>query len=319
MRAIRRLLLIAAPLTLLVIAAGAFTRLSDAGLGCPDWPACYGQIIGVPDAAAAAAHSPQAPLDTQKAWIEVGHRYVAGLLGLVLLAAAVLSLRLSPLPRAPLILAALVLAQAFLGMLTVTGKLQPLVVSAHLLGGMFIFSTIMYALISRPLTSPSPLLLWAGGVAAAVLVLQVFLGGWVSANHAALACPDFPLCQGGWLPPVLEWSGFSPFRELHLDISGAPVSAAALSTIHWAHRLGALVTVLVLGGFGVLYWRAGGRGIATGLWILLAVQVMLGIINVAAALPLWSALLHNTVAALIAAKISMMIAKINLAKAATQP
>ncbi|MGI9297663.1 MAG: COX15/CtaA family protein [Gammaproteobacteria bacterium] len=313
--AVRRLLFFAAPLTFLVVVAGAFTRLSDAGLGCPDWPTCYGQIVGVPDAAAAAAHSPDSPLDSKKAWIEIAHRYIAALLGLVVFAAAVLSLRSSessPKNRAPLFAAVLVILQALLGMLTVTERLRPIVVSVHLMGGVFIFAVLVYAQ-TRPFLprffSP-PFLRAACVFAATILAMQIFLGGWVSANYAALSCPDFPRCGGEWLPPTTDWGGFAPGRELHLDSSGAPISAAALATIHWTHRAFAVFAAAVLGGFGILLWRAGMRGIACGLWFLLAVQIALGIVNVLAGLPLWSALSHNAVAALLAAQTAAAAAKI---------
>ena len=316
--AARRLLLWSAPLAFFVITAGAFTRLSDAGLGCPDWPGCYGQLIGVPDAAAAAAHSPEAPLDARKAWIEVSHRYAAGILGLILFAAAGFAARQSPKPRAPFFLAALVAAQAILGMLTVTEKLRPLVVSAHLLGGMLILAALAYSLAARPLPRPPPKMLRTAAVlAAAVLAVQIFLGGWVSANYAALSCPDFPQCRGGWLPPVLDWEGFVLGRELYLDSAGAPLADSALATIHWAHRAFAPAALLVLGGFGALLWREKLRGAAAGLWILLAAQVFLGVVNVLSGLPLWSALLHNAVAGLIAATIGVMLAKISISEKRT--
>ncbi|MGU9951233.1 MAG: COX15/CtaA family protein [Gammaproteobacteria bacterium WSBS_2016_MAG_OTU1] len=311
----RRLLLFAIPLTLFVVVAGAYTRLSDAGLGCPDWPGCYGKLLGVPDAATAAAHSPDSPLDTEKAWIEVFHRYIAAALGILLVAAAFTAAKLSPKPRAPFVLVALVIAQGLLGMLTVTDKLRPIVVSMHLMGGFLIFGTVVYATTVRPLLQPPlPILRSVALVALVIFIAQVFLGGWVSANYAALSCPDFPLCQGGWLPPTIDWSGFALGRELHLDDSGAPISAAALATIHWAHRLGALCAAIALGWLGWLLWQAQARAAANMLWILLGLQILLGIANVALGLPLWTALLHNAVAALIAATMGIIMAKISLAK-----
>ncbi|MDM5147088.1 COX15/CtaA family protein [Candidatus Persebacteraceae bacterium Df01] len=312
----RGLLAAAAPLALLVIVAGAFTRLSDAGLGCPDWPACYGQLIGVPDAATAAAHSPDWPLDPRKAWIEVGHRYIAGLLGLVLFAAAVLSLRSTPTGGkvmrnyAPTVLAVLVAGQALLGMLTVTDRLRPLVVSSHLLGGLLIIATIAYALATRPPTRAPTILRIVAVLAAATLAMQIFLGGWVSTNYAALACPDFPLCQNGWTPPVLDWRGFELERALHKNMDGSPISSAALATIHWVHRIGALVASVVLSFFAILLWRHGMRGGAVGLLVLLTAQIALGIINVVAGLPIWAAVAHNGIAALLAASVGALTAKL---------
>ncbi|MGI9306505.1 MAG: COX15/CtaA family protein [Gammaproteobacteria bacterium] len=315
-KTVRRLLQCAAPLAFFVIAAGAYTRLSDAGLGCPDWPGCYGQVVGVPSAAAAAAHSPHAPLDARKARIELGHRYVAGVLGLILFAAAGLSWRQTPRPRAPLFLAALVIAQALLGMLTVTQGLRPIIVVAHLLGGALILAALAFTLTARPLPRAPPRLLRVlAAAAAAALAVQIFLGGWVSANYAALSCPDFPLCRGGWLPPQTDWSGFAPGRELYLDATGAAVSDAALATIHWTHRAFAPVALILLFAFGAVLWREKARGAAVLLWILPAAQAVLGAVNVLAGLPIWSALAHNAVAVLIAATIGMMFAKINLSGA----
>ncbi|MBE8158387.1 MAG: heme A synthase, partial [Betaproteobacteria bacterium] len=150
----------------------------------------------------------------------------------------------------------------------------------------------------------------AAGLAAAALSVQIFLGGWVSANYAALSCPDFPQCRGGWLPPVLDWEGFALGRALHLDSAGAPLADSALATIHWAHRAFAPVAALALAGFGALLWREKLRGTAAALWALTATQVLLGAVNVLAGLPLWSALLHNAAAALIAATMGVMLAKI---------
>ena len=310
-RIVRRLLLIAAPLTFAVIVAGAYTRLSDAGLGCPDWPTCYGQLVGVPDAAAAAAHSPNAPLDKNKAWIEVAHRYIAGVLGLLLFAAAAWSLRVRPLPRAPLVLAILVCGQALLGMLTVTELLRPIVVSAHLLGGILIFTMIVYALTARDAPRSSVGLKAAALATTAILLIQIFLGGWVSANYAALSCPDFPRCLGGWQPPTIDWRGYVLARDLYVDADGAPLTAAALATIHWVHRVFAIIATAAIGGFGVLLWRTQARRRATILWSLLSLQIILGIINVVAGLPLWSALSHVAVAALLMATMGGNLAKLS--------
>ena len=308
------LLWVAAPLTLIVIVAGAFTRLSDAGLGCPDWPGCYGQLIGAPDASVAAAHSPAALFDSKKAWIEVTHRYIAAALGLLIAAAAILSARRSlsaALFRPPVWLAVLVIFQALLGMLTVTDKLRPIIVSAHLLGGIFIFTVIAYALTTQYLRHPaSGYLRTMFAVTAMIITLQIFLGGWVSTNYAALSCPDFPLCHGQWLPPKVEWEGFVLSRELHLDSTGAPISAAALTTIHWIHRTVAALVVLCVIGLGLLLLRAGAISSAVILWMLVILQVMLGIINVLKGLPLWSALAHNVVAAILAATMGVIMAKI---------
>ena len=307
----RSLLRLAVPLTFAVIIAGAYTRLSDAGLGCPDWPGCYGQLIGVPDAETAAAHTPESPLDVRKARIEVGHRYIAGVLGLLLFTAAFLAARTKPIPRAPLLLAVLVVAQALLGMLTVTELLRPIIVSAHLMGGMLILATAVYALGARPLSQPPSRLLQTTAIAAAaVLAIQIFLGGWVSANYAALACPGFPHCADGWLPETMTWEGYAPGRDLHLDAAGAPLGHHALATIHWTHRAFAIAAFVTLGGLGALLWRTGAWTAAAALWTLLAAQTMLGAVNVLAGLPMWSALSHVGGAALLAATMAWILAMV---------
>lgn len=311
----RRLHLLALPLTFFVIVAGAFVRLSDAGLGCPDWPGCYGELIGVADEETATARYPQGEYDLKKAWIEVGHRYIAGVLGLLLLAAAVADWRRRRrLGLAQLLLLAVV-AQALLGMLTVTDKLRPIVVVAHLLGGLLILSLLVAVCVNRPLSaSPSAaarkrLLSW-WNVAAAALVVQIALGGWVSSNYAGLACPDFPLCQGGWTPPAADFSGFYPWRELHRGADGQAISNAALTTIHWVHRLGAALLLVVFVAFAAVLWRGGCRRESRGLMAVLLLQIGVGVSVVMWQLPLWAAVAHNAVAAVLVIKVSGLRVKL---------
>lgn len=309
----RRLLLAALPLTFIVIVVGAFVRLTDAGLGCPDWPGCYGQLVGVASEAEAAQRFPDSPYDLKKAWIEVGHRLIAGALGLLILAAAIADWRARRRASLVLLLPPLVLAQALLGMLTVTQKLKPVIVTAHLIGGLAILALIAALVVSRPLSAPlaarARLQQW-WGAAAAVLALQIVLGGWVSTNYAGLACPDFPLCQGGVFPPHWDFSAFALQRELHINSDGSPVTAAALATIHWLHRAAALAVLAVFAAFIAQLRRAGARGEARGLAAFLALQIALGIVNVLWQLPLWAAVAHNAVAALLVVNIAVLGVKL---------
>jgi cytochrome c oxidase assembly protein subunit 15 len=309
----RRLAFLAAALAFLVIVAGAYVRLEDAGLGCPDWPGCYGQLLGVPDEAHEVARAervfPGKTVDASRAWKELFHRYLAATLGLLILALAVMAWRRSGATgRRPWLASALVLLVAFqatLGMWTVTMLLKPAIVTLHLLGGMAILALLVW-LALREMDLPAPpasisrrLRPWAAA-GLAILACQIALGGWVSSNYAALACPDFPTCQGAWLPQMDFRHAFPAMRELGMTAAGAPLPNEALVAIHWAHRLGAAATALLLGGVAIVLARTAGytaHGVL--LLVLLACQVALGIANVTARLPLALAVAHNAGAALL--------------------
>lgn len=311
----RALAYCAVALTFVVIVVGAYVRLEDAGLGCPDWPGCYGQMLGVPDERHEVERAQQAfpgkTVDKARAWKEMFHRYLAGSLGLLILAVALLAWRRrAGIGRSPWLatgLVALVAFQAALGMWTVTLLLKPAIVTLHLLGGMTTLALAEW-LALRELAPPAPppeasrrLRPWAGA-ALAVLAAQIALGGWVSANYAALACVDFPTCQGAWVPPMDFSSAFHVVRELGMTAAGAPLSQEALTAIQWSHRLGALLTTVVLGALAVLALRQPGLRAAGGiLGALLVLQVALGIANVLLRLPLALAAAHNAVAALLLA------------------
>ena len=292
----------AALLALLVVTVGAYTRLKDAGLGCPDWPGCYGQLVGVPDADAAGT-----PIDQQKAWIEVAHRYVAGLLGLLILAAAALVWRTPPArglrwPAAAVLL--LVVFQAGLGALTVTELLQPAIVTSHLLGGMAILG-LLVALAVQVLglrAAPPPRLGRPAAVAALVLLfMQIALGGWVSTNYAGLACgPQWPACGGPGALEQFDASGFVLGRELGRDAAGAPLTQRALLAIQWTHRLGSYAVLAALAALAALLLR-NNRIAAVTLLGLLLLQFGVGVYIVMKALPLAASLFHNTGAALLVA------------------
>jgi len=311
-----RLAIIGVFLTFIVVVLGAYVRLSDAGLGCPDWPGCYGQLVvpSHPDAVMAAneAH-PQRQLESDKAWKEMAHRYFASSLGLLIMALVALAWRNRRDPKQPLrlpvILLAVVIFQGILGMWTVTWLLKPLVVMGHLLGGLTTLA-LMTWLVLRTGNYFAPAKLWQGrglGRAAAwgllVLTAQIALGGWTSTNYAALACPDFPACQGQWWPTADFDEAFVLWRGLGVNYEGGVLDSPARTAIHLTHRIGALVTVLYLGiiALGLIVRgeqksvRIGGMMLAAGLLL----QVSLGIASVLGRLPLPVAVAHNGGAAIL--------------------
>ncbi len=300
--------------TLMVVVLGAYVRLSHAGLGCPDWPGCYG-FVSAPkvseDVAAANAAFPQRPVEYGKALKEMLHRYVAGLLWVFILAVAVLSWRNRVDPRQPLrlpwVLFGLVTFQAVLGMLTVTEKLNPAVVMSHLLGGMATLSVFWLLALrhgnwSQAKNPHHDHSLWAM-LGLTLLVLQISLGGWTSANYAALACPDLPGCQGALWPKMNFSEAFVLWRGTGVDYEGGILGIEARTAIHLAHRIGALVTLMVLGGIASWIATSGYdlwiRRAAKTILLLLVSQITLGLLTVKLGLPLLVAVAHNGVAALL--------------------
>ncbi len=315
-----RLCVVAALLGLVVTVFGAYVRLSDAGLSCPDWPGCYGRILvpqGADEVARANMVWPDRPVDVPRAWTEMVHRYLAGLLGLLVLVIAFIAWRRRRRPgqqvALPIAVLALVIFQALLGMWTVTLLLEPIVVTAHLLGGLTITALLWWLALrhgglftgySRPLLSAGarrfgPWML----LGLVLLYLQLFLGGWVSSNHAALACPDFPLCQGQLLPPLDLGNALEPWRGAGANEGGAVLANDARVAIHLLHRLGAVVLLLYFGVlcFGLVRGGHDGRVKMAGgaLALVLLAQVSLGIGSVVLGLPLPVAVAHNGVAALL--------------------
>lgn len=313
-----RLALIATVLAFCVVILGAYVRLSHAGLGCPDWPGCYGHL-GVPDTEqevqAANALHPERPVEAHKAWKEMIHRYFAGILGLLVFSLAFVAWRNRRNPqqavKLPLFLSLLIIFQALLGMWTVTIKLKPLIVMLHLMGGMTTLSILWWMSLRH-------LNLWGrlrDGVRQAdrlkqlalagllVLILQIMLGGWTSANYAALQCTDFPTCQGQWWPETDFSEAFTLWHGTELDFEGGIMGNTARVTVHFMHRLGALVTFLYLGILGLMLlfskFGPGMRGMGLTLLAVLILQVCLGIANVLLSLPLPVAVAHNGVAALL--------------------
>jgi len=311
----RPLVFCAVVLTFIVIVVGAYVRLEDAGLGCPDWPGCYGQMVGVPDELHERERAEQAfpgkTVDAGRARKEMFHRYLAGTLGLLIAGIAALAwIKRAAIGRSPRLataLVALVACQATLGMWTVTMLLKPAIVTLHLLGGMSILSVLVWLALreidppAAPMASASRMRPWAA-LGLGVLVCQIALGGWVSSNYAALACVDFPACHGKWLPEVDFGNAFHVLRELGVTAEGAPLSQAALNAIQWSHRFWALVTftyLLLLAAWAVRTPAL--RAPGAFLIALLLAQVGLGAANVLMRLPLVLAAAHNAVAALLLA------------------
>ena len=300
---------VATLLALAVVTIGAWVRLTDAGLGCPDWPGCYGRLVvsaGIASDPDTAALRDTRPLDTGKAWREMIHRYLASTLGLLCVALAAIGLKNRAAPaqawRVPLVLVALVILQGLLGMWTVTLLLKPVVVVAHLLGG---FSTLALLFWLGDVRT-APLLvggkLRALGVAAlAALVLQIALGGWTSSNYAALACPDFPTCQTQWWPALADFDeAFVLWRGIGVDYEGGVLDHPARAAIHFTHRLGALLATLAVGLFGaMLFRRTSARVDGAAVLAALVCQLGLGIGIVLLGVPLWAAVAHNGAAAIL--------------------
>ena len=313
----KRFTLVLLALTFVVIVLGAYTRLSDAGLGCPDWPGCYGQLV-VPNTdeqiARAQQTYPQSEFNRQKAWIEMIHRAAAGGLGLLIFLATLMDWRQarrtgSRVSRLLLLLCLAVIIQGLFGAWTVTLQLLPQVVVAHLFGGFLIFALVYLRYLALSARHPSPgyhpgLMRTAVGFGLVLLIIQILLGGWMSANYAALACVDFPLCGGSWVPAQMDFTaGFNFWQPLGPNYEGGVLPQAAQVAIHFTHRL---VAVLLLAYWVVFYLV--GRRLPLGnhakhampmLLGLLLLQMALGITNVLGDLPLLVAVAHNGLAAIL--------------------
>jgi heme a synthase len=326
-RWIRRLCVAGVVLCFAVVVLGAYVRLTAAGLGCPDWPGCYGHItpLGAEHGASARAAYAQRPLEPGKAWREMIHRYAVGTLSLliVLITALAIGARRRRLLSVPLslVLLATLIVQALLGMLTVTWQLNPLIVTLHLLFGMTTLGLLWWLTLSLPRSSWGAAALHGagrtlgGGAAArtsawrltalglAALVVQIALGGWTSSNYAAVACPDFPTCQNAWWPHAEFRAAFVLWHGLNTNYEGGVLDNAARVAVHLTHRLGALVTsvALTLAAVFVLRTRAlaGARANAWAVLAALALQLAIGISMVLKAFPLWLATAHTAGAALL--------------------
>lgn len=323
----KTLALLGAVLALCVVVLGAYVRLTDAGLGCPDWPGCYGALT-VPQSEAAIVKAqsayPHSTIIVGKAWREMAHRYLAGTLGLIVLAIFILGwsakkyIKCSPLT--PTFLVVLIAFQAMLGMWTVTMLLKPAIVSAHLLGGMSTLAILSW-IAHRHWGHYSASIVKAGYLRMAmrfallILFLQIFLGGWTSTNYAALACTDFPTCHGMWMPAMDFKDAFHLVRNLGQNADGGALTLASITAIQWTHRIGALITLIYLGSLALTvlkYWQLKWLGVA--LLIALCTQISLGIANLLLHLPLVLAVAHNFVAGLLVVILVMLNSKITGAK-----
>lgn len=319
----RKLVWITAFLTFDLIVFGAFTRLTDSGLGCPDWPGCYGManpFLAHEQVSAAQAAMPTGPVTVAKAWIEMVHRYLAMGIGVLLVSLMVQAWRQwkktrlpAFAPGVPTLLFVFVLVQGAFGAWTVTLKLQPVIVTTHLMLGMGLLAMAtwlgcrqdLYQAGGRIVKQQAPR--WPYLLAAATLALQIALGGWVSTNYATLACSDFPTCNGTYMPDMDFEHGFTLWRELGKTAAGHYIPMSALTAIHWVHRNFALVLVLVL---GYAAWRARShprlRPLARNIAIVLVLQSCTGIATVYFSFPLTLAVLHNAGAALLVLLVTML-------------
>lgn len=309
--------LVATLFTVVVVMLGAWTRLVDAGLGCPDWPGCYG-FLTVPQSessiAIANARFPDSPVDVAKGWPEMIHRYAAGTLGLIVfgLAAYAVRHRREGVPvKLPLFIAGFIVLQALFGMWTVTLQLWPKVVALHLLGGFTTLSTLTLLFLRLrgqrksvdPARAPAIARLrpWLyGGLA--LVILQIALGAWTAANYAAVACPDLPTCQGQWWPENMDFRhGFDLLQTIGPNYLGGQLTADGRVAIHVTHRLGALIVLAYFTVLLLAFWRHTRGSPARSMVLLTAaalfMQIGLGVANVALHIPLSVAVAHNAMGA----------------------
>lgn len=309
-RRVQALTLITLFITFDLVLFGAFTRLTDSGLGCPDWPGCYGHASPVGAQSAIAfeqSQMPDGPVTHTKAWIEMVHRYMAMAVGgLILTLAAFAWVRRWRSDAThgvlwPTVTLLWVCVQGAFGALTVTMKLFPLIVTLHLIGGLVLLALLTLQVQRQRLAGQRsasvvlrPLLYVATLLGLLLLTLQVLLGGWVSTNYAVLACNTFPQCQGSWWPLMNFEQGFTLWRHLGVDANGQPLVFESLTAIHYVHRLAAYVVLVYLAVLAMLLRHV--RGLQTAahvLWLCLLLQLLTGLANVMFDWPLFSAVLHT--------------------------
>lgn len=313
----RKLVTVTMVLTFELIMFGAFTRLTDSGLGCPDWPGCYGQAnpLQSHEAISAAEISmPHGPVTLTKAWIEMVHRYLAMSVGVLIIVQLFFAwTQRNKLPgalkQAGVLLFAVCLQGAF-GAWTVTLKLQPVIVTTHLLLGI-----ILLALLAASVEQQRPAkeargavtLIWPATAALLVIFIQIALGGWVSTNYAALACHDYPLCNGKWLPDMDMEHGFSLWRPLGQTRDGMYLPFSALVAIHWVHRSFAVLVLVLVAWVG---WKAravnGFEQLGKSILAMILLQFLIGISTVYFSWPLLLAVLHNGGAAMLVLLLTML-------------
>ncbi|TLY47127.1 MAG: heme A synthase [Gammaproteobacteria bacterium] len=307
-------LYIAFLLAVIVVQLGAYTRLKDAGLGCPDWPGCYGKLT-LPKQATQLINGPYSGqiLIPAKAWPEMIHRYTAATLVMLCFAVTVLIIYKNKLPQQPVWIATnllfLLFLQALLGKWTVTLRLHPLVVMSHLLGGLTLLSMLWLLILRLSQLSTKPfsaseqkLKPWAA-FGLFLLIIQIILGGWTSANYAAFVCPDFPTCQGQWWPAMNFSEGFHLWLNASINYEGGILSSNARTAIQISHRIMAIITSVYLCLLTFKLFKMTQkfffRGLAILLLLLLGLQISLGVLNILWVLPLSTAMSHNAIAALL--------------------
>ena len=332
-----RLALAATCLASVVVILGAFTRLVDAGLGCPDWPGCYGHLLwpdSAQEIAVADSRFPDTPVSVDKTWPEMVHRYFAGTLGLFIIALAYIGWRQRETRtypfRLPMLLLFLVVWQALFGMWTVTLKLWPQIVTAHLMGGMSLFSLLWLLTlrldnqrwsfssdIFQRLRKLKPLLI----LAVSCVFLQIALGGWLSSNYAAFACADFPTCGSQWWPAMDFPRGFNLLQGIGPNYLGGLMTNEARVAIHLTHRLGALVVSLCLVALCIallMLPNSKVRRMALVIAAALVLQIGLGVSNVFFQIPLVVAVAHNAGGALLLLSLVTLGVKMWMAQEITE-
>ena len=328
----RKLVWVAVFLTFDLIVFGAFTRLTDSGLGCPDWPGCYGlanPFLAHEEIRAAEALMPTGPVTMMKAWIEMIHRYLAMSIGILIVAMMAvawwrwLARRKAPQlaqrmpPAYPTFLFFFVCLQGAFGAWTVTLKLQPVIVTGHLLLGMGLLALLAWfggredqlhaPLAPAPAGAPLGRIRLMAALSGAVLLVQLALGAWVSTNYATLACTEFPLCGGELVPPMDFEHGFHLWRELGKTAAGHYLPFSALTAIHWVHRNFAAVVLLVLGATAWQAWRVDGlRRHARWIAVIVVLQALSGIATIFLNFPLAIAVVHNAGAAALVLLLTML-------------
>ncbi|MBV8665847.1 MAG: COX15/CtaA family protein [Burkholderiaceae bacterium] len=316
----RKLILVTLFLTFDLIMFGGFTRLTDSGLGCPDWPGCYGHanpLQAQTEIQVAQNAMPTGPVTHSKAWIEMIHRYLAMAVGLLIVTTMFIAWRRwlqsgrsveRFRPGWPTALFGLVCLQGAFGAWTVTLKLQPVIVTTHLLLGLSLLAALAWLAarqqpiepVAQPAARTAAALRGPALAALLLLTMQIALGGWVSTNYATLACTEFPMCQGGWIPQMDFTNGYTLWRDLGKTAGGDYLSFAALTAIHWTHRNFALIVIAFTGWVG---WRASRtEGLhMLGQWLMgaLALQFCTGVATIFLHWPLLLAVMHNGGAALL--------------------
>ena len=326
----RKLIWVTLFLTFDLIMFGAFTRLTDSGLGCPDWPGCYGHsnpVLAHADISAAEAALPAGPVTVMKAWIEMIHRYLAMGIGVLIVALMVIAWRKwlkvrSAENKPALVFSSLlfgfVCLQGAFGAWTVTMKLQPVIVTIHLLLGMALLALLTWfgarATKHPPVVAPTAPLRVSAALAFIALAIQIALGGWVSTNYAVMACADFLLCQGSLMPQMDFTNGFALWRDLGMTANGEPLPSLALTAIHWTHRAVALIVVALVAWVALRSVKIDGLQ-KTAHWLLAAIvlQLATGVLTVYWNFPLALAVIHNGGAALLVFLLVTLNYKLSLA------